>query len=135
MPRSGRLYLVAALAVIVGGVLSRLLHSGMPLLDKYLGDALYATLVYLLLRAWRPARAPAGAALASVVLLIAIESFQRTGIPSGMARSDNAALKLLAIGLGTGFSWYDLLAYAVGVGAAAWADYQLLFSVRMDHES
>lgn len=126
MRRLRAAYLAAALAVVLAGVLSRVLHSGQPLVDKYLGDALYAALVYLLLRAWRPGDALAGHALASLVLLIVIETFQRTGIPARMARSGNLAARLLAIALGTGFSWYDLLAYAIGILALLLADCALV---------
>lgn len=115
-------YLATALAIILIGVLSRTLHSGTALLDKYLGDALYAALLYLVLRAIAPARAPGGVALAAFGLVAAIEVFQISGIPARMARSGNPVLRLGAIVLGTGFSWYDLAAYAVGVLAVYLAD-------------
>lgn len=122
-----RCYLVLALLTIVGGALSRMLHSGVPLLDKYLGDALYAVLVYLLLRALQPGRRPLLAALVALALMAAIESFQLTGIPAIMAHSGNFILRLAAIALGTGFHWYDLLAYAIGIMSAALADMFLLW--------
>lgn len=120
-----RHYVLLALAVIAAGVLSRVLHTGVALLDKYLGDALYAVLVYLLLRAALPGRASHAAALASLVLMILIEGFQLTGVPAAMARSGNLLLRAAAIALGTGFHWYDLLAYAVGIALIACADHAL----------
>jgi hypothetical protein len=58
---------IAFLAVVIGvGVVSRMLHTGLVLIDKYLGDALYAVMIYVLLSlAWTsPARSRALAAMA-----------------------------------------------------------------------
>jgi hypothetical protein len=38
------------IAIIALGILSRVVHTGLALFDKYLGDALYAAMVYALLR-------------------------------------------------------------------------------------
>ena len=47
----GRGFWWGLLAVIVSaGLLSRLAHSGFRQFDKYLGDALYAAMVYVLFR-------------------------------------------------------------------------------------
>ena len=44
-----------ALAFTVG-ILSRVVHTGLVVFDKYLGDALYAAMVYTILRLfWRAA--------------------------------------------------------------------------------
>lgn len=126
MNNLSRRYLALALLTIVGGVLSRVLHSGVPLLDKYLGDALYAVLVYLLLRALQPGRRLPITALVALALMAAIESFQLTDIPDIMAHSGNVILKLVAIALGTGFHWHDMLAYAIGIMSAMLADIFLL---------
>lgn len=108
-------YVAALLIVLLAGVVSRLLRTGQPLLDKYLGDALYAIMVYLLLSiAWRGGSIAAKAALAGAIM-VAIETFQLTGIPARLARSTSLFARLLAIALGTSFSWRDLAAYAVGI--------------------
>ena len=112
-----RPYIFAALLAIAAGVLSRVARTGVVLLDKYAGDALYAALLYLLLRAGWPRWRARHAALISLILMAGIESFQLTGIPAAMARSGSVLLKIGAIVLGTGFAWRDLLAYAVGIGA------------------
>ena len=112
-----RPYILAALLVIAAGVLSRLRRTGIALLDKYAGDALYAVLLYLLLRAAWPRWRAQHTALISLILMAGIETFQLTGIPAAMARSGKLLLKIAAIVLGTGFSWRDMLAYAVGIGA------------------
>ena len=78
---------------------------------------LYAVLLYLLLRAVWPRWRAHHTALISLILMAGIETFQITGIPAAMARSGKLLLKIAAIVLGTGFSWRDMLAYAVGIGA------------------
>ena len=105
--------------VIAAGILSRTLHTGFLLLDKYLGDALYAAMVYSLLRlSGRVSRV----ALWAVVVMTAIECFQLTGIPAGLYRSGNSAQRICARLLGTEFSVFDLQAYAVGIMALAVLD-------------
>ena len=42
-----RLLLLAA--IVATGILSRVIHTGWIVFDKYLGDALYAAMVYLLI--------------------------------------------------------------------------------------
>jgi len=106
-------------AVIAGGLLSRAVRTGWVAFDKYLGDALYAVMVYAILRLAGRVR-PVG--LWAVVTMAAIECFQLTGIPAGMVRSDSFAMKIAGRLLGTEFGWLDLLAYAVGIGCVAMVD-------------
>jgi hypothetical protein len=116
-PSSGRRFWWISLAVIVAaGLLSRLVHTGSPLLDKYLGDALYAAMVYVLLLLTGRFRR---VALWSLMLLFAIECFQLTGIPAALFRHDRLLVRLLARLLGTRFSLLDLAAYLAGVFAMA----------------
>src|SRR5436190_21198577 len=71
-------------AIVVAGLLSRVAHTGFRLFDKYLGDALYAAMVYVLFRlTGRIARVAVWSALA----MTAIEFLQLTLIPAGMLRS------------------------------------------------
>ena len=95
------------------------MHTGVRLLDKYLGDALYAAMVYILLRlTGRIERV----ALWAAVTMGLIEVFQLTGVASAMLRSDTTPVRLIARLLGTHFSMLDLLAYAVGIGCIAVVD-------------
>src|SRR4051812_44658012 len=106
-------------AIVVAGLLSRIAHTGFRLLDKYLGDALYAAMVYVIFRlTGRIARVAVWAA----VTMTAIEFFQLTGVPAGMLRSGYPVVRACARLLGTEFSAFDLLAYAVGIGCIAGAD-------------
>jgi hypothetical protein len=103
-------------AIIAAGLLSRTVHTGFSIFDKYLGDALYAAMVYVLFRlTGRIARVTLWAAVA----MTAIEFFQLTRIPDGMLRSGYPAARAFARLLGTEFSVLDLLAYAVGIGCVA----------------
>jgi hypothetical protein len=117
-----RIYLIAITLVLVVGVASRAFHTGATLIDKYLGDALYAILVYLLLSLVRPSTVVWKRAALACAIMLAIEAFQLTLIPARLARGDSAALRLLATVLGTKWSWWDLAAYAVGIALFALFD-------------
>ena len=105
-------------AVVVAGIGSRMVHSGWLLVDKYLGDALYAVMFYALIRlAWR---APAWrVAVAAMGVMTVIEFFQLTMIPARMVASDNLLFQVTGRLLGTEFAWKDLAAYAVGILAVS----------------
>ena len=104
----------ALLGIIALGVTSRLLNTGWIVFDKYLGDALYAAMVYALLNLVWQAAAPRKA-VHSMLLMTALEVFQLTRIPARLLESNYVGLRILAILLGTEFSGLDLLAYAVGI--------------------
>src|SRR5262245_36924147 len=94
-------------AIVSAGLLSRVAHTGFRLFDKYLGDALYAAMVYVLFRlTGRITRLTLWAAVA----MTAIELFQLTRIPAGMLGSEHLGVRLFARLLGTEFSVLDLLA-------------------------
>ena len=106
---------IALLAVILVGILSRYFHTGFQIFDKYLGDALYTVMVYLLLSLiWIRGRT-LHKAMIVMAFMIALELFQLTLIPYSLSTSSNIFLRIVAIVLGTKFSWLDLLAYLVGV--------------------
>ena len=106
-------------AIVTAGLLSRMVHTGIRVFDKYLGDALYAAMVYVIFRlTGRIARVT----LWTAVTMTAIEFFQLTQIPAGMLRSEWLAARACARLLGTEFSVLDLLAYAVGIGCLSAVD-------------
>ena len=103
-------------AIILSGLLSRSVQTGIRIFDKYLGDALYAAMVYVLFRlTGRITRVWLWAGVA----MTAIELFQLTGVPAGMMQSVYAAVRVCGRLLGTQFSFLDLLAYAAGIGCIA----------------
>jgi hypothetical protein len=99
--------------IIALGILSRVVHTGLAVFDKYLGDALYAAMVYGILRLlWETA----ASAVCAMVVMTAIELFQLTGIPAQMLASEHWMTRICARLLGVEFSFVDLLAYGVGIG-------------------
>jgi hypothetical protein len=104
--------LAAAGITVALGLASR--RPGLsPFVHAYVGDALYAVMVTLLLRAAFPRRPVAFPALA---LCFAIEASQAVHPPWLDALR---ATRLGALVLGRGFLWSDLVCYTVGVGAVA----------------
>ena len=99
--------------IIAMGILSRVVHTGLPLFDKYLGDALYAMMVYGILRLFSR---PAASAVCAMVVMTAIELFQLTMIPAHMVASDHWMTRICARLMGVEFGFLDLLAYGVGIG-------------------
>ena len=111
-----RSWWIALASIITAGILSRVGHTGVRVIDKYLGDALYAAMVYVLLRlTGRISRV----VLWSAVAMTAIELFQLTGIPAAMFGSGSLLLRACGRLLGTEFSVFDLAAYAVGISCIA----------------
>ena len=45
-------WVLCLIGIIAIGILSRTVHTGVVIFDKYLGDALYAAMVYVILRLW-----------------------------------------------------------------------------------
>lgn len=107
--------------IIAMGILSRVVHTGFVVFDKYLGDALYAAMVYVIIRLLWRAAAVAVAVLTMVVMTV-IELFQLTMIPAHMLASDHLIVRICARLMGTDFSFMDLLAYGVGIGCIYLAD-------------
>jgi hypothetical protein len=108
-------YIICLVVVSGAGIASRVFYLGHPLLDKYLGDAVYAIFFYLLLGIiwdrWQP-RTKAGLTLAFVLV---VEVFQLTSIPLQFSQSDSFCLRFASILLGTRFAWWDIVAYLVGI--------------------
>lgn len=114
MVRESRRPWIVCLAVIIPlGILSRVVHTGNVLFDKYLGDVLYAAMVYAILRLWLTPRA---AAVSAVAAMTAIELFQLTMIGAQMLKSERLIVRIIARLMGTHFSYLDLLAYFVAIG-------------------
>ena len=110
--RSRLSWVLCVVGIIAMGILSRVVHTGLAVFDKYLGDALYAMMVYGILRlSWG---AVASARLA-ILVTTALELFQLTMIPAHMLASEHLITQLFARLLGVEFGFLDLLAYGVGI--------------------
>ena len=116
---------LALVAVVALGLLSRLRPIGSFMYDKSLGDILYAVAAYLVLALLLPRWRPIRIAVLALVLCLAIEAFQATGIPARFAHV--AVVRWL---LGTTFSWHDVGCYVVGVVVVSVLDAVLLRSRR-----
>ena len=112
-------WVVCIAGIIALGILSRVVHTGFVVFDKYLGDALYAMMVYGILRLSLRARA---AAVWAAVVMTAIELFQLTMIPAHMLESEHWITRICARLMGVQFSFLDLLAYGVGIGCIYFVD-------------
>jgi Zn-dependent membrane protease YugP len=112
--RSRLSWLCCIVGIIAMGILSRVIHTGIAVFDKYLGDALYAMMVYGILRLLSRA---AASAVCAMVVMTAIELFQLTTIPAQMLASERMMTRICARLMGVEFSFLDLLAYGVGIGS------------------
>ena len=117
--RPRKSWALCLVGIIAMGALSRLIHTGLVIFDKYLGDALYAAMVYAILRlVWMEA----AVAVPAMIVMTAIELFQLTMIPARLAVSEHFVARTCARLMGTEFSFLDLLAYGVGIGCIYFAD-------------
>ena len=111
-----KIALFVSIMLVIGlGIASRVFQTGSILIDKYLGDAFYAILFYLLLSWGWPLGTPMKKAILTTLAMIIIELFQLTGLAGQLRRSDTILLKGISIVLGTHFAWFDLLAYLIGI--------------------
>lgn len=117
--KSSRSWILFLAGAVLMGVLSRVVHTGLVVFDKYLGDALYAAMVYAILRlVWRSR----SVALPATVVMIGIELFQLTRIPAHMLESRHLMIRVCARLIGTEFSYLDLIAYGAGIVFVCLAD-------------
>jgi len=117
--RKGR-YALAVLSTIAAGLASRRWPWLLPeAFGKYPGDALYAVMVYALVVLARPSRGVARSAALALAICFAIECLQLWQPPWLQAIR---ATRLGRLVLGSHFDAPDLLAYAIGVVAAASAE-------------
>ncbi len=110
---SRRSWVFCIAGIIAVGILSRVVHTGVVIFDKYLGDALYAMMIYGILRLFWAAPKSAAYAMA---IMTTIELFQLTMIPAHLLTSEHWITRMCARLMGTDFSFLDLLTYAVGIG-------------------
>src|ERR1035438_623554 len=83
--------------IITVGILSRVAHTGLVVVDKYLGDALYAAMVYTILRLfWRAAVPVRVAVTAMMAVMTAIELFQLTMIPAHLLTNEHVLVRICA---------------------------------------
>lgn len=111
-------YLGLAITVVLAGLLLRLVDWGLPLwVHHHAGGILWGAMLFLIVSALRPPGRDLGACLIASGMIAAIVEatrlFQSPGLDAFRA---TLAGQLL---LGRIFSGWNLVAYAVGIGAAA----------------
>jgi len=98
------------------GILSRMCSYLLPdLVNTYLGDAIWATMIYVMMAFVFVNKLPKQIAVFSLLFCYAIELSQLYQAPWINAIRNTT---LGALVLGSGFLWSDLLAYVLGVGMA-----------------
>ena len=102
-------YLIAVIVVIALGLLSRRI----PAIPQWVGDVLWALMVYLLARAILISAPLKQVVFISLVFCFAIEFSQLYQAPLINSLRRTLPGRLI---LGQGFLWGDLLAYTAGVG-------------------
>jgi hypothetical protein len=103
----------AAGMIVITGLLVHFATEGV--VGDFVGDALFAVMVYLAL-SFVFVRLPSWpVALITIVLCVGIEFFQLTGVPAVLAE----AFPPVRLVLGTTFTAIDLAAYVVGAVATA----------------
>jgi hypothetical protein len=114
-PRHRLTYCALAALTIGCGLATRPLRGLIGVMPaKYLGDALYAVLVYLVIAAvWRRASS-IRVAMVALALCFAVE-FSQLYHPEWLDGIRRTTFGILV--LGSVFNWPDLIAYAAGVAA------------------
>lgn len=112
MQRNRVAYAIAAALTVALGLLSR--SAAMPdWVHAYVGDALYAVLIALLLGI----AFPRGRVLLPALLLCFVIEMSQAWHPAWLDAV--RAHRVVALVLGRGFVWTDLLCYTAGVGVVA----------------
>jgi hypothetical protein len=114
--RNRFIYAPAVIVVIIAGLLSRKFSYLFPeIINNYLGDALWAVMIYGVIACIFKNRAIKWVALCSLLFCYSIEISQLYHAP-WIDTIRNTRLGGLVLGFG--FLWTDLLAYAIGIGFA-----------------
>jgi hypothetical protein len=114
---------VALCLTVFLGILSRAVPIGFQLWDKYLGDVVYAAVFYLAITLVGADWSVGTKTPITAIYVVTVEVFQLTGIPAQLNQSDQLLVKLFAyVVLGSTFSWWDIVAYGVGIAAMIGVD-------------
>jgi len=118
-------YLVGTVVVIISGLASRKFQSYLPdFINTFLGDALWALMIYLIVAALFKNRKRTIIAILSLMFCYLIEISQLYHAPwiDSIRRTTLGGLVL-----GFGFLWSDIIAYTLGIVTGIIIEY-LIFS-------
>src|SRR3981189_1272763 len=91
--RSQASWILCLIGIITIGILSRVVHTGLVVFDKYLGDALYAAMIYVILPLlWRTAAV--AVAVSTMAVMTLVELFQLTMIPAHMLANEHLIVRI-----------------------------------------
>ena len=112
--RNRFLYIIAALIVIILGLVSRKMAGHLPeIVNLYLGDALWALMIYLYVAINFKTLPIKWVAISSLLFCYLIELSQ---LYHAQWIDQIRNTRLGGLILGFGFLWSDILAYTMGVG-------------------
>jgi len=112
--RNRIVYLLSVATVILLGLSSRKYAGYLPeYINTYLGDALWAVMIYLFTAVLLHDRKPLQIALVGLLVCYLIEISQLYHAPWIDAVRNN---RLGGLVLGFGFLWTDIIAYTMGIG-------------------
>ncbi|HDR6314710.1 hypothetical protein COJ27_15155 [Bacillus cereus] len=121
--RSRLLYALFTIVIIILGLSSRKLAFALPhLLNAYLGDALWALMIFTVFGFLFPKIETKKVAFISLLFCYGIEVSQL--YHAGWIDSIRATT-LGGLVLGYGFLWSDLVAYTIGVGIGMFCEFML----------
>lgn len=112
-------YFAAVIATMFIGLLSRRYTEGGDFIHDYVGDAIWAGMIYLGCRFLRPSAPIKHAVVIALVFCYAIEISQ---LNQSEWLNQWRRTPLGGLILGFGFLWSDFLMYTIGIGAAAFMD-------------
>jgi len=119
--------LVTTCLVAAIGITSRVVWVGSLIWDKYVGDVVYAAVFYLVLSLIWAKGTTTVKIILTAAYVVAIEVFQLTQIPVRLNQSENLVIRVFAyVVLGSTFSWWDLLAYSIGIAGILLLDRRCL---------
>jgi len=114
------IYLFLAAVTIGAGLVLRRVHLGLPVsVVKYGGSALWATMVYWIVAALRPAWRPAETGFVAAIVAALVEFFKLYHAPALDAFRRTLTGALL---LGRYFSLLDVAVYCLAIALVAWID-------------
>ncbi|WPU94432.1 DUF2809 domain-containing protein [Mucilaginibacter sabulilitoris] len=118
MPKSRATYLILIIITIITGLLSR--HF--TFIPLFIGDILWALMVYFIMRFLFITRPVKFIVIVSLLFCYAIEFSQLYQAPW---INDLRHTLFGHLVLGEGFLWNDLLCYTIGVGIGIWVNTRL----------
>ena len=116
-------YLIATLLTMVIGWLSRRYTEGGDFIHDYVGDAIWAGMIYLGFRFLMPSQTIKTAFVSALVFCYAIEISQ---LNQSDWLNELRHTTLGGLVLGFGFLWSDFLMYTLGILVAAWMDKKIV---------